>query len=105
MVQKAVDAVYQDGMAMRRVPERMARDFWVRPSEGMIRQWCNQYRDSFDFGTDYQPWVVQEFSGILCVDEVYQGNLALLLAVDPASPQGDRLVGYQLVHGSIMPRR
>jgi hypothetical protein len=65
VVQKAVDAVYQDGMAMRRVPERMARDFWVRPSDGMIQQWCNQYRDSLDFGTDYQPWVVQEFSGIL----------------------------------------
>jgi transposase len=37
----------------------------------------------------------------LCVDEVYQGQLALLLAVDPAAPDGDRLVGYQLVHGSV----
>ncbi len=36
---------------------------------------------------------------MLCVDEVYQDQLALLLAVDPAAPEGDRLVGYQLVHG------
>jgi hypothetical protein len=42
-----------------------------------------------------------EFSGILCVTEVYQGQLALLLAVDPAAPDGDRLVGYQLVHGRV----
>jgi hypothetical protein len=28
---------------------------------------------------------------------VYQSNLALLLAVDPAAPDGDRLVGYTLV--------
>jgi len=35
------------------------------------------------------------------VDEVYQGQLALLLAVDPAAPDGDRLVGYQLITGSV----
>jgi hypothetical protein len=45
--------------------------------------------------------VVASFSGILCVDEVYQGKLALLLAVAPAAPGGDRLVGYQLVHGPV----
>jgi hypothetical protein len=33
----------------------------------------------------------------LCVDEVYQGELALLLTVDPAAPDGDRLVGYTLL--------
>ncbi len=101
VVEKAVTAVYQDKMAMRCVPARLARDFWVQPSEGMIRKWCAAYRATFDFAVDYQPWVVREFSGILCVDEVYQDQLALLLAVDPAAPQGDRLVGYQLVHGRV----
>jgi hypothetical protein len=68
----------------------------------MIRHWCRAYGAAFDFETDYQPWVVSEFSGILCVDEVYQDKLALLLAVDPAASDGDRLVGYQLVTGSII---
>lgn len=45
--------------------------------------------------------MVGKFSGILCVDEVYQGRLALLLAVDPSALDGDRLVGYQLVHGDV----
>lgn len=101
VVATAVAAVYQDGMAMRRVPERLARDFWVYPSEASIRLWCQVYRTSFDFATEYQAWVVQEFSGVLCVDELYQGQLALLLAVDPAAPDGDRLVGYQLVQGDV----
>jgi hypothetical protein len=91
---KAVQSVYEDGMAMRQVPTRMARDFWVRPSEGSIRRWCRAYGEAFGFATDYQPWVASEFSGILCVDEVYQDQLALLLAVDPAAPDGDRLVSY-----------
>lgn len=101
VVRTAVQSVYQDGMAVRRVGQRLGRDFWVQPSESMIRQWCRAYQATFDFETDYQAWVVSEFSGILCVDEVYQDKLALLVAVDPAAPEGDRLVGYQLVTGSV----
>jgi hypothetical protein len=101
VVTKAVQAVYHDGMAVRRVARRLARDFWVQPSEGMIRRWCQAYAAGLDLAGDYQAWVVAEFSGVLCVDEVYQDRLALLLAVDPAAPEGDRLVGYQLVHGAV----
>jgi lambda repressor-like predicted transcriptional regulator len=88
-------------MAFRRVGRRLARDFWVTPSEAMIRRWCGRYADGVDFEGDYQKWVVEEFSGVLCVDEVYQDKLALLLAVDPATPDGDHLVGYQLIHGRV----
>lgn len=101
VVAKAVEAVYQDGLAFRCVAARLARDFWVRPSEAMIRRWCRAYAAGWDFDRDYLPWVVETFSGVLCLDEVYQGQLALLLAVDPAGADGDRLVGYQLVQGSV----
>ncbi|MDP8967761.1 MAG: helix-turn-helix domain-containing protein [Actinomycetota bacterium] len=101
VVTKAVRSVYQDGMAIRRVATRLARDCWVQPSEGMIRQWCKGYSAGLDFATDYLPWVAAGFSGILCVGEVYQGRSAVLLAVDPAAPEGDRLVGYELFHGSV----
>ncbi|MCA1837585.1 MAG: hypothetical protein LC674_02050, partial [Actinobacteria bacterium] len=102
VVSKAVHSVYEDGMAFRRVGRRLARDdFWVEPSEATVRKWCREYAEALDFAKDYQKWVVEEFSGVLCVDEVYQGRLALLLAVDPASPEGDRLLGYQLLHGPI----
>lgn len=101
VVSKAVYSVYQDGMAIRRVARRLARDFWVKPSEAMIRRWCSAYAQGLDFEGDYQKWVVEEFSGVLCVDEVYQDKLALLLAVDPAAPGSDRLVGYELIHGQV----
>jgi lambda repressor-like predicted transcriptional regulator len=99
--QKATLSVYEDGMAVRRVTGRLARDFWVSPSEAMVRRWCHEYAESLEFSGDYQRWVIEEFSGVLCVDEVYQDELALLVAVDPAVPNGDRLVGYQLVHGEV----
>jgi hypothetical protein len=37
VVHKAVQSVFEDRMVHRLVPDRMGRDFWVRPSEGMIR--------------------------------------------------------------------
>ena len=84
VIDKAVQSVVEDGLALRRVPERLARDFWVQPSESSVRRWCRAYGAQYDFETDYQTWVVREFSGIMCVDEAYEGKLALLLAVHPA---------------------
>lgn len=101
VVAKAVASVLRDGMAVTRVAQRLARDFWVQPSERMTRLWCRDYTDDLRLDGDYQRWVVAEFSGVLCVDEVYQDRLAILLAVDPVAPEGDRLVGYQLVHGEV----
>jgi len=94
VVEKAAASVVEDGLAMTRVASRLARDFWVRPSEGIVRRWCHAHAEGIDFGRDYQAWVVEELSGGLCADEVYQDKLALLLAVDPGAPAGDRLVGY-----------
>lgn len=102
VVQKAVQSVSHDGMAMRRVAARLARDFWVRPSEASIRRWCRDAPAVATYQTEYQPWVIGQFSGILCIDEAYQDQLALLLAVDPAQDGGgDHLVGYQLVSGAV----
>jgi hypothetical protein len=97
VVQKAIDAVYRDGLATGCVPDHLARDFWITLDETMVRLWCRAYAAEMDFAVDYQPWVVENFSGILCGDEVYQGDLAFLLAVDPAAPDGDRLFGYALL--------
>jgi len=101
VVRAAVAAVHEDGMAYRRVSGRLARDFWVQPSEASIRRWCRAAAAGIVLDEPYQQWIASQFSGILCVDEVYQHDLALLLAVDPAAPEGDRLIGYQLVQGSV----
>jgi hypothetical protein len=101
VVAKAVRAVFEHGLAFRRVPDYLAREYGVHPSESLVRSWCHTYSTHLQDPPSYLPWVLQEFSGILCVDEVYQGQLALLLAVDPAAPSGDRLVGYQLLDGEV----
>jgi hypothetical protein len=67
----------------------------------VIRDWCRAFAVDQRLDDDYTAWIVQSFSGVLCVDEVYQGDLTLLLAVDPGALDGDRLVGYELVQGSV----
>jgi hypothetical protein len=62
----------------------------------MVRLWCRAYAAGLDFTVDYSPGSLPT-SRTSCVDEVYQGDLALLLAIDPAAPDGDRLVGYTLL--------
>src|SRR3979490_3422192 len=73
------------------------RFFLVRLREKMVRLWCRGFADQLASAADYQPWVRACFSAFFCVSGPYQGELALLLAVDPAAPDGDRLVGYTLL--------
>ncbi len=72
VVRKAVESVYADGLAFRTVGQRLARDFWVQPSEAIIRRWCRAYHTGITLDDAYQEWIVAAFSGILCVDELYQ---------------------------------
>jgi len=57
----------------------------------MVRLRCRAYAAEIDFVVDYQAWVVANFSGILCVDEVYQGDLALLW---PSIPPRPMVIGW-----------
>jgi hypothetical protein len=45
----------------RSVPDRLAGDFWVKPSKKMVRLWSRAFADEVDFSADYQPWVVANF--------------------------------------------
>src|SRR5712691_8797697 len=56
VVQKAIEAVFCDGLAARCVPDRLARDFWVKPSEKMVRLWCRAFAEQVDLSAAYQPW-------------------------------------------------
>lgn len=38
-----------------------------------------------DLKKQYEPWVVENFSGYLCIDEIYDGAYVIYYAVDPVS--------------------
>lgn len=93
--QKLVESVELDRMPISRATRRMARDFHldIVPSTGW--QWYQDGRPGAAQIAEYEHLVVASFSGVLCVDEVYDGGYAILCARDPLNK---RTVAYQLCH-------
>lgn len=96
----AISSVIEDGMAVTRVPRRMSRDFGIEPSEGIIRYWLRKGAVPISW-EKYEQFIRSSFSGILCIDEMYQGKISILLATDPSGSFGDKLVAYQLLEGKV----
>ena len=88
-----VSSITRDGMPFSRVPQRVAQDFHLFPSKSTVWQWHRQEAEEVDLETDYAPWVKAQFSGVLCIDEVYDGPFCLILSTDPLN---DVTVAYTL---------
>lgn len=82
-VDKCVTSVVEDMMPLSKVPNRVARDFNLSPSTSTIHRWFLKRGEEINLETEYQPWVVSSFSGVLCIDGVFDKDGCLLLAVDP----------------------
>lgn len=80
---KSVAAVIRDQMPLTRVPERMEEDFHCRPAKTTVRGWVQQAGEALDWAQVYEPWVKRSFPGVLCLDEVYDAQLVVLVATDP----------------------
>jgi len=98
----AVASVIEDGMPIIKVSHRMQRDFGLKISEGAIRSWVAKAAKEFRTQENHKPFepvVLQESSGVLCIDEAYSGRLGILLAIDPNN--SDLLVGYLIAEKSF----
>lgn len=100
--QKLVEAIELDGMAIGKAVARLGRDFHVgiAPSTGW--EWHRAGAPTDAAVSDYQHLVAESFSGVLVVDEVYDGGYAILCARDAIT---HRTVAYQLceeMNGAVM---
>jgi len=82
-VRRAVlDRILDDGMSVERVIASMRRDFLLDLSDGFVYDCLAWQARRLDLA-DHRRWVLQRFSGTLCVDELHLGRTTLLLATDP----------------------
>jgi transposase-like protein len=100
--QKLVESIELDGMAILKAVKRLKRDFnvTIAPSTGW--EWHRAAAPSNAAVAEYEQLVVASFSGVLVVDEVYDGGYAILCARDPLT---GRTVAYQLckeMNGAVM---
>ena len=76
------NALVRDRLPYRMVQERMAEDFQLRLSLGYIHD-CFRWAHGQIDNAARMRWAVENFSGVLCIDEVHDGGRTLLYATDP----------------------
>lgn len=93
---KLVEAVELDQMPIGKAVMRLKRDFHVTiaPSTGWV--WHREGGPTDEAVAEYEHLVAASFSGVLAVDEVYDGDYAILVACDPLTK---RTVAYELCEG------
>jgi transposase-like protein len=93
-VREAVlDRILDDGMSIEQVLRSMRRDFLLDLSDGFVYDCLHQRVRQLDL-CDHRRWVLDRFSGTLCIDELHLGRYTLLLATDPLQ---DLPVAFALV--------
>lgn len=88
-----LDRLLQDRMSVPAVRAALARDFMLDLSEGFVYDCLHRQVARLNMA-EYRQWVLANFSGNLCVDELHLGRYTLLLATDPVK---DFPVGFALV--------
>ena len=71
-----------DKLNLSAVQASMQRDFLVKLSSGYIYAALDHAIRKFD-GNEFRKYVLSQFSGVLCIDEIHLGHRVLLLASDP----------------------
>jgi len=91
--QAVLDRILDDGMSVERVIASMRRDFRLDLSDGFVYDCLDWQAQRLDLA-DHRRWVLEHFSGTLCIDELHLGKMTLLLATDPLQ---DLPVAFALV--------
>jgi hypothetical protein len=88
-----IDRMFDDSMSAQRIQQAMRRDFHLCLSDHFLSD-CLDWKVRQADAPAYRQWTLQNFSGVLCVDEIHLGHRTVLLATDP---EGDFPVGFALV--------
>ena len=91
--QAVLDRILLDGLNVERTQRALRRDFLLELSSGFIYDCLDWGLRQLNLGAQRRQ-ARQQFSGVLCVDELHLGASTLLLATDPIA---DRVVGFVLV--------
>lgn len=80
--QAVIDRILQDKLNLSAVQASMQRDFLIKLSSGYVYAAMQYAVKQFD-GNEFRQQVLNEFSGVLCIDEIHLGRRVVLLASDP----------------------
>jgi hypothetical protein len=77
-----LERIIEDGMSIERTLRSLRREFLLELSTGFVYDVLRDRASQLDMA-EYRRMALGQFSGTLCVDEIYLGRFTLLLATDP----------------------
>lgn len=80
--EKALESLVNDSMTIHQTRERLCRNFHVVVSIGTLHGWHMGSGLGIDM-RKYEQWAGEKFSGVVCIDEVYEESCCVLVATDP----------------------
>jgi hypothetical protein len=80
--QKVVDLLIRDHLPLHKVQTHLREDFALSVSVGFIYD-CLSWAEGTIDKAAYWAWVLRNFSGVMCVDEVHDCGRTILVATDP----------------------
>lgn len=90
----AIDTLVQDRLNYIKTKERFKRDFLVSISVSTLFGWLNEAAGLVRLEDEFDLFVRDNFSGVLCIDEIYEKKVVVYIATDPLN---DLRVGYTVV--------
>jgi len=87
------NAVIRDRMPYELVQNKMAEDHFLELSIGYVHYCFLWAHEQINMG-EHWDFVLSNFSGVLCIDEVHDGDWTILFATDPLN---DFTVSFKLV--------
>lgn len=78
------NSLIRDRLPYRKVQMRMEEDFCLPISIGYVHQ-CFHWAHEQISTEERRRWAVENFSGVLCIDELHDGGKVILYATDPLS--------------------
>lgn len=97
--QAVLDRILLDGLNVERTRAALQRDFLLELSSGFVYDCLDWELGRLNLARQRHR-ALQQFSGLLCIDELHLGGQTLLLATDPIR---DRIVGFLLVAANDQP--
>jgi Transposase len=91
--QAVLDRLLEDGLNVERTRAAMERDFWLELSPGYIYD-CLDWQLRLLNLPEHRRRTLENFSGVLCIDELHLGKFTLLLCTDPIA---DEIIGFAVV--------
>jgi transposase-like protein len=95
--QLSIDAVQKDNLPFSKTAARMQRDFGLAPDRSTTWRWYQERAETIGLEEEDFHWPVVSLSGIVCMDEMYDGDFCILVATDPLS---NYTLGFQVLTGS-----